>query len=177
MGRMLCGSSCVDLASDDAHCGACGNLCTVGRTCAGGACNLLEFLYWINQRRTAGTTCGGTAYPAVTALAHDATGRLDTASQRHADDMAANDFLGSTGTDGSTPTSRLADAGYSFWSAYEIYLQGATTDTPMSLVDFMFMNTGLCTALMNASYTQFGAGAGNGGSRGIYYSFWLARPR
>ena len=176
-GRTLCGSTCVDLTSDEAHCGACGAACTVGRTCTAGACNLLEFLYWINQRRTAGATCGGVAYPAVAALAHDATGRLDMASQRHANDMAANDFLGGAGTDGSTPTTRLNDVGYAFSSGYEIYVQGAVTDSPMYLVDFLFMNAGLCAQLMSGTYTQFGAGAGDGGTRGIYYSLWLARPR
>ena len=29
---------CVDLATDPAHCGACGNACAVGETCAAGVC-------------------------------------------------------------------------------------------------------------------------------------------
>ncbi len=38
--------------------------------------------------------------------------RLSAAAQRHANDMACNRFFSHTGTDGSTPASRVADAGY-----------------------------------------------------------------
>jgi hypothetical protein len=33
-----CGGACVDVTSDPSHCGACGNACEPGATCAGGAC-------------------------------------------------------------------------------------------------------------------------------------------
>ena len=43
-GSMLCGSSCVALATDNANCGACGKACKAGEVCSQGAC---------------ATTCGG----------------------------------------------------------------------------------------------------------------------
>ena len=36
-GEVVCGSACADLAGDEAHCGACGNVCGLG-FCSGGSC-------------------------------------------------------------------------------------------------------------------------------------------
>jgi len=37
-GRVLCGTECVDLATDDDHCGRCNDACGGGVTCTGGRC-------------------------------------------------------------------------------------------------------------------------------------------
>ncbi len=37
-GETACGEICVDLASDQQHCGGCGNLCGGGDVCSAGAC-------------------------------------------------------------------------------------------------------------------------------------------
>lgn len=36
--QTLCGSTCADVKTDSAHCGACGTACASGERCAGGAC-------------------------------------------------------------------------------------------------------------------------------------------
>ncbi|MDQ3038078.1 MAG: hypothetical protein M3Q72_00560, partial [Actinomycetota bacterium] len=36
--QVVCGGRCVDLASDGAHCGACGTACGAGLVCSGSAC-------------------------------------------------------------------------------------------------------------------------------------------
>lgn len=33
-----CGKACIDVSSDAANCGGCGNVCTAGQACQGGAC-------------------------------------------------------------------------------------------------------------------------------------------
>jgi hypothetical protein len=43
VGQMLCGSSCVDLQSDEANCGACSNTCD-SRTCVSGRCAKVAFV-------------------------------------------------------------------------------------------------------------------------------------
>ena len=38
VGRTLCTSRCVDTLTDSNNCGACGNVCGTGTSCAGGVC-------------------------------------------------------------------------------------------------------------------------------------------
>ena len=37
-GKKKCGKRCVDLQTDSANCGACGNVCPGGQICSGGTC-------------------------------------------------------------------------------------------------------------------------------------------
>ncbi|SMD27092.1 CAP domain-containing protein [Kibdelosporangium aridum] len=48
--------------------------------------------------------------PPLTAVA-----QLNVAAQRHSEDMAANNFMGHTGSDGSTMVTRVERAGYTGW--------------------------------------------------------------
>lgn len=41
-GEFNCGGACVDIDSDDAHCGECGNSCAADETCESGNCNCAE---------------------------------------------------------------------------------------------------------------------------------------
>ena len=38
-GTEWCGSSCIDVLSDNSNCGSCGHTCTTGLTCTGGVCS------------------------------------------------------------------------------------------------------------------------------------------
>ena len=38
VGLEMCGQSCVSLANNSVHCGACNRVCPIGSTCIGGAC-------------------------------------------------------------------------------------------------------------------------------------------
>lgn len=51
-GSVDCGSGCVDLDSDQLHCGACGNACDAGEACSAGTCSL--------TCQNGLTNCGGT---------------------------------------------------------------------------------------------------------------------
>src|SRR5262249_47811935 len=39
-GTTRCGSDCVDISIDNAHCGACGHACPMGQLCGAGQCSL-----------------------------------------------------------------------------------------------------------------------------------------
>lgn len=51
----LCGSTCVNTASDGSHCGACGKICAGGMVCNGGQC------VCVAGRTLCGATCVDTA--------------------------------------------------------------------------------------------------------------------
>ncbi len=58
-GGAQCDGACVDLATSASHCGACGNRCVAGATCAAGTCRAVA---------TGGETCSSPiVIPAVTA--------------------------------------------------------------------------------------------------------------
>lgn len=50
--------------------------------------------------------------------------RLTTAAERHSADMARNEFIAHTGSDGSTFDSRIAAAGYRMWYSGEVVAYG-----------------------------------------------------
>ncbi len=103
---------------------------------------------------------------------------LVRAAQRHANDMACNNFFTHTGTDGSTPQTRVADAGYVASSVSEnIYgsfppLDGAgvvnwwKTDT----TDLRHNQN-----LLSATFTEIGVGYSFFNNYG-YYVLVLAKP-
>jgi uncharacterized protein YkwD len=53
--------------------------------------------------------------------------QLSEAARRHSQDMATNNFFGSTGSDGSTPTTRIQDTGYQSSSLGESFVYGVAT--------------------------------------------------
>lgn len=53
-GQQLCSGACVDVQSDEAHCGACGNACAAGQSCEAGQCQAPQ-----PQCTTGQTLCGG----------------------------------------------------------------------------------------------------------------------
>ncbi len=62
-GHASCSGSCVDVMTDDAHCGACNSPCTGGRTCVAGACQC-----------TAGNCTALPAFPGADGAAGTVTG-------------------------------------------------------------------------------------------------------
>ena len=84
-----------------------------------------QVLVLVNQKRAAGATCGGVAYPPVPALTLDE--RLRCAARKHSKDMSVNGFFSHTGSDGSTPWARMNSAGYTYTRAAENIAAGCST--------------------------------------------------
>ena len=72
-----------------------------------------EMLQRINEVRKEGCTCGSQIFPPAPPLIWNA--KQTEAADRHALDMANNNFYDHTGTDGTTVGVRAKDAGYA-WS-------------------------------------------------------------
>jgi uncharacterized protein YkwD len=86
--------------------------------------------------------------------------QLSSAAQLHSADMACNGILSHTGTDGSTPASRIAAAGYSASISREnIYAQPPQYGgNPQAAVDWWMSDQIHRDAILNVQVTQIGVG-------------------
>lgn len=123
-----------------------------------------------SQVRDCGTTSFGPSAP-VTASA-----LLAQAAAAHARDMAQHDHMQHEGTDGSTPSLRVARTGYR-WSRVAENLAGGATN-PEELVRDWLASPGHCSNIMSAEATEMGvAYATEPTSRvGIYWAQVFAKP-
>lgn len=79
---------------------------------------------------------------------------LDSAADRHSDDMATNNFMSHTGSDGSSPAQRISAAGYK-WTTYgeNIAAGYATAD---AVVAAWMNSTGHRNNILNANFKEIG---------------------
>ncbi|MCY1078968.1 CAP domain-containing protein [Archangium lansingense] len=113
-----------------------------------------QVLTLVNQKRTAGATCGGVSKPAVAPLTLDT--RLRCAARKHSKDMGDNNFFSHTGSNGSTPFQRMTWAGYTYSYAGENIAAGYST--PSVVVTGWMNSTGHCNNIMNGNYKHLGVG-------------------
>ena len=123
----------------------------------------------INAARAQARVCnaGGSTLPAVSALAWSA--QLAAAADRHSADMAGNDFFSHTGSDGSTFTQRITQAGYPWMAAGENIAAGYSSVA--SVVQGWLGSPGHCTNIMSANYSEFGASC-RYSANSQYQSYW-----
>lgn len=171
-----CDGVCVDLMKTAAHCGQCNEPCSGGEVCSAGQCHSNEkiagVLEHVNLARAQDQNCGQHGdRPAVGAVAGHAL--LHEASQRHADDMLANNFFSHTGSDGSSFSQRIRDTGYPGSPVGE-NIAGGDQD-PARVVQRWMNSDGHCRNIMNGSATEIGVGYSVGGPWGSYWVLKLAR--
>jgi len=95
--------------------------------------------------------------------------QLNSAAQRHSDDMARNNFFSHTGSDGSSPWDRIHDAGYNYTGAGENAAAGQRT--PQEVVEAWYNSEGHRANMLNCSYQDIGVGyAYNANAR--YGHYW-----
>lgn len=128
----------------------------------------------INARRATGTTCGGTWYPAVPALAVQS--QLTNAAQGHAADMATNNYFSHTAPNGADPIARMTAAGYRGTAWAENIAAGQTSvDEVMTA---WWNSSGHCENFMAGFVSQIGFGLAQNPSStyGIYWVADMGRP-
>jgi uncharacterized protein YkwD len=113
-----------------------------------------QVLTLVNQRRAAGATCGGTAYPPVPALTLDV--HLRQAARCHSLDMAAHNYFSHDSQDGRSPWDRIAQAGYTGFGNAENIAAGQVTAA--SVMDSWMSSTGHCTNIMRSGSNEIGIG-------------------
>ena len=126
-----------------------------------------DVLTLVNQKRAAGATCGGVAKPPVPALTLDT--KLRCAARVHSKDMGTQNFFSHTGSDGTTFSQRITQAGYVWTAAAENI--GAGYSTPTAAVNGWMASTGHCNNIMNGTYKHLGVGYFYG-STSTYKHYW-----
>ena len=104
-----------------------------------------QVLTLLNQERTS------RGIPALTI-----NNQLRNAALKHTQDMACNDFMSHTGSDGSSPGNRITAAGYDFSTWGENIAAGYTT--PASVVDAWMDSTGHRANILNPNFNEIGIG-------------------
>jgi uncharacterized protein YkwD len=113
-----------------------------------------QVLVLVNARRAAGATCGGvtkTPVPALTMEPH-----LRQAARCHSLDMATHNYFSHDSQDGTSPWTRITQAGYTAFGNAENIAAGQST--PESVVDGWMNSTGHCNNIMTSGSNEIGVG-------------------
>lgn len=101
---------------------------------------------------------------------------LVAAAQRHSDDMAANGFLGHSGSDGSTAGDRISAAGYA-WSAVGENAAQVWAVDGVQVFNLWMGSDGHRANLLNPAFVEMGLAYAVGDGGAVYFTLTLgARP-
>ena len=172
----MCGTMCVNVQSNPAHCGACDSPCSGGQVCQNNACVILTEVEGIlaatNIARSTGVDCGQYGEkPSTTPLTLDP--ELNKAAQAHAQDMADNNFFAHVGSDGSSFGQRVGRTNFRGQPIGENIAGGGSE--PAGIVDRWIASDGHCRNLMNPQATKLGVGFTVGGQYGTLWVQVFAR--
>jgi uncharacterized protein YkwD len=143
------------------------------------SCAIADFaatmLAAVNSARATARSCGGTWYAAAPALVWNA--KLAQAAAAHSHDMAGNNFLSHTGSNGSTLDYRVDATGYMAIAWGENIAGGPTTVD--AVVSGWLASAGHCANIMNSTFRDFGAACARNDAA-AYQRYWtqdFATPR
>ena len=127
----------------------------------------IELLRLVNEARAQTQVCGSEALAPVAPLTLNE--QLNQAAQGHSNDMATNNFLAHTGSNGSSFNQRIEAQGYIFSFAGENVAAGKST--AQETMQQWLNSEGHCRNIMNPNFTQMGVGfAENSASQ--YRVYW-----
>jgi len=133
-----------------------------------------EFLAAVNHARSVNQKCGDTRFGHAPPVSW--SGNLAMAAYLHSKDMVRKNFLGHTGSDGSSAGQRISRQGYP-WRTYGENI-AVGDQTISSVIRGWLGSERHCRNLMNPAFTEIGAGyaigpfGGNPAAR--YWTFVLA---
>lgn len=133
-----------------------------------------ELLSRINAARAQARRCGGRSFAPAPPLRLDT--RLGEAAARHAEDMLAHDFFDHRGSDGSSPATRVAAAGYRYALVGENIASGP--QSAAEAVAGWLASPGHCENIMDRRFvdTAFAVAANRRGEPRIYWVEEFATP-
>ena len=129
----------------------------------------------VNAARARPRRCGTQSFPAAASLRYSEV--LEDAADIQALDMARASFIDHTGSDGSSPTQRLARTGYQWRLTGENLALGPTSSA--EVVQGWLGSPGHCANLMDARFTEMGLArrTANDAARTPYWAMTLAVPK
>jgi uncharacterized protein YkwD len=103
--------------------------------------------------------------------------KLNSAAMNHSIDMARNDFMSHSGSNGSTLGQRVTSAGYAWAFVAENIAAGY--DTPDEVVAAWMDSSGHRANILSATATEVGVGVltNSNSTYGIYWTLDFAKPR
>lgn len=131
-------------------------------------------LAMVNEARSQGRRCGGTAYPPAAPVRWNEA--LARAARSHSEDMASNNYFGHNSRDGTPPHVRVERAGYDYGATAENIAQGQPT--PEAAMAQWLASSGHCANLMSAEYTEMAVAVASNrrGPMGTYWTMVLGTP-
>lgn len=96
-------------------------------------------------------------------------GALVAAAQRHSSDMAANQFLGHTGSDGSSASQRISEAGYN-WSTVGENAAQTWSVNASEVVNLWLGSDGHRANILNPAFIDMGLGYATASNGAVYYT-------
>jgi uncharacterized protein YkwD len=91
--------------------------------------------------------------------------RLTVAAQQHANDMLKNGVDGHTGSDGSSPQARIANAGYTGYTGEIVYWGTGSAATPSAALDLWMASPAHRTIILNCAFTAGGFATASDGDK------------
>ncbi len=104
---------------------------------------------------------------------------LAAAAQRHADDLAAHNLASHTGSDGSTPARRIAEAGYMAWGNGTVVGENfwIGSGTLQDVLDWFLSDPPHRENILSTRYREIGIGVATDDAGKVYYVLdFGARP-
>lgn len=127
-----------------------------------------DMVEMVNQARSQARKCGGKHYAAAPPLRLN--DRLQSAAQKHADDMANKGYFSHTSQDGRSPYQRMEQEGYAFWRAAENIAYGQRSVA--SVIHRWLNSAGHCANIMDAEVSEMGMA-----QSGLYWVQTFGKPR
>lgn len=115
--------------------------------------NKANMLALVNEIRAKGCNCGSTYMPPVAPLIWN--DKLEKAALVHTVDMITKNFFEHTGSDGSTPSQRVTNAGYSWMATGENIAMGYTSEK--EVMTAWLASEGHCLNIMRKEFKELGA--------------------
>ena len=114
--------------------------------------NEKHILALVNSYREKGCNCGSKYYPPVEPIAWNDL--LESAAQKHSDDMNKNKFFSHTGSDGSKVGNRITNAGYNWAACGENIAKGYRLED--DVIKGWINSEGHCKNIMNPNFKEMG---------------------